>query len=210
LTRAQCPGEFMAAPAPSTGNAAEDTPGSAVGPPTVGGSAAPAPRPRVAAPKGAPAEGGATEPETVAADLPVQQDGQHDTVPFGSSARSIERSDEPADYPADDVHHDVAAFALGVLEDRHAVRFAAHLADCTRCADELDSMLAARNALAQIDADHLATAEQVLQDGSLLARLLEEAPEAAPPSVRRPVRLGSLVALVLVLVAAVAVVLLVT
>lgn len=44
--------------------------------------------------------------------------------------------------PADSPHADVGAYALGVLGDDEAVRFEEHLADCERCADELDRMLA--------------------------------------------------------------------
>src|SRR6185295_11798001 len=38
-------------------------------------------------------------------------------------------------------HFDVAAYALGVLDERDAARFEDHLIDCATCAIELESML---------------------------------------------------------------------
>jgi hypothetical protein len=87
-----------------------------------------------------------------------------------------------ADDTEDDVHRDLGAFALGVLEDDQSIRFAAHLAECDRCANELDGMLTTREALAEIDATHLATTEAVLRDGHLWERLREDAPAGDAPA----------------------------
>ena len=40
-----------------------------------------------------------------------------------------------------DVHWDVASYALGVLDEREAVFFEEHLAECTLCVEELSSLL---------------------------------------------------------------------
>jgi hypothetical protein len=57
-----------------------------------------------------------------------------------------------------DVHWDVASYALGVLEDRDAGVFEAHLAECPLCVEELSSLLPVAGLLAystppEIDVD---------------------------------------------------------
>jgi len=47
-------------------------------------------------------------------------------------------------------HYDVAAFALGSLEDDECTQVEAHLAECDQCADELDGFLDIRGQLADI------------------------------------------------------------
>lgn len=155
--RAQCPGDHhMSAPAPSTGNAADDTSGAA----------------------NRAALGGSTVP-TTGVDVPADPTVSGQPVPAPrAKAGAVDDSES-----AEDVHQEVAAFALGVLDDQQSIQFAAHLAACTRCADELDGLLATRDALASIDADHLATAEQILGDGHLWGQIVERAPElTGPPS----------------------------
>ncbi|WP_213450883.1 zf-HC2 domain-containing protein [Rhizomonospora bruguierae] len=48
-------------------------------------------------------------------------------------------------------HRDVAAYALGLLDDRAASHFEEHLLDCESCAAELDSMVPVMEALADVD-----------------------------------------------------------
>lgn len=47
-------------------------------------------------------------------------------------------------------HTDVGAYALGVLDDADAGRFEEHLADCHRCADELDGLMGVTPLLAEL------------------------------------------------------------
>jgi hypothetical protein len=69
-------------------------------------------------------------------------------------------------------HFDVAAYALGVLDERDADRFEAHLVDCPTCAVELESMLPVVDVLADIDADSLVATEQSRRDGLVLNRMI--------------------------------------
>ena len=69
-------------------------------------------------------------------------------------------------------HYDVAAYALGVLDERDADRFEAHLVDCPTCAVELESMLPVVDVLADIDADSLVATEQSRRDGIVLTRMV--------------------------------------
>jgi hypothetical protein len=69
-------------------------------------------------------------------------------------------------------HFDVAAYALGVLDERDADRFEAHLVDCPACAVELESMLPVVDVLADIDADSLVATEQSRRDGIVLNRMI--------------------------------------
>src|ERR671934_597 len=52
---------------------------------------------------------------------------------------------------AEDVHELSAGYALDVLDDGERRRFEAHLAECERCRDEVDSFRAAASALAFAD-----------------------------------------------------------
>lgn len=71
-------------------------------------------------------------------------------------------------------HWDVAAYALGVLDESEAERFEEHLAGCWACAGELESMLPVVNLLSEVDGESLATAEQSRADGQLLDRMIVE------------------------------------
>jgi hypothetical protein len=72
----------------------------------------------------------------------------------------------------DQQHFDVASYALGVLDQRDADRFEAHLVDCHTCAIELESMLPVVDILADIDADSLVATEQSRRDGLVLNRMI--------------------------------------
>jgi Putative zinc-finger len=71
-------------------------------------------------------------------------------------------------------HRDVAAFALGILDDQDAMAFEAHLADCARCAAELEGFLDLSTALsdADLDADTVVASVESTEDGKLLQRLM--------------------------------------
>jgi hypothetical protein len=71
-------------------------------------------------------------------------------------------------------HWDVAAYALGVLDEREAEKFEEHLAGCWACAGELESMLPVVNLLSEVDGDNLAAAEQSRSDGRMLDRMIVE------------------------------------
>ena len=71
-------------------------------------------------------------------------------------------------------HFDVAAYALGVLDDRDAARFEDHLIECPACALELESMLPVVDILADVDADALVATEQSRRDGQLLTMMIGE------------------------------------
>lgn len=69
-------------------------------------------------------------------------------------------------------HLDVAAYALGVLDDRDAARFEEHLATCWSCARELESLLPVVDVLSDVDPDDLVTTERATADPHLLDRML--------------------------------------
>jgi hypothetical protein len=71
-------------------------------------------------------------------------------------------------------HFDVAAYALGVLDDRDATRFEDHLIECSTCAVELESMLPVVDILADVDADALVATEQSRRDGQMLTMMIGE------------------------------------
>jgi hypothetical protein len=71
-------------------------------------------------------------------------------------------------------HFDVAAYALGVLDERDAARFEDHLIECPACAVELESFLQVADILADVDADALVAAEESRQDGLLLKKVIGE------------------------------------
>lgn len=110
----------------------------------------------------------------------------HDASPRGMPAVPIPRgpaeSRSAPDLPISEqsrrcagpvqVHSDVAAFALGVLDAEDVTRFAGHLEYCPRCQGELDDWLDVHARLADADADHFLVAEQVYQQGDLLDRLI--------------------------------------
>jgi hypothetical protein len=69
-------------------------------------------------------------------------------------------------------HFDVAAYALGVLDERDSARFEDHLIDCAACAIELESLLPVVDVLADIDADSLVATEQSRRDGVVLRKMI--------------------------------------
>lgn len=69
-------------------------------------------------------------------------------------------------------HVDVAAYALGVLDDRDSALFEEHLATCWSCAGELESLLPVVNLLSDVDPEDLATAERVTTEPHLLDGML--------------------------------------
>jgi len=71
-------------------------------------------------------------------------------------------------------HFDVAAYALGVLDERDAARFEDHLIECPTCAIELESLLPVVDILADVDADALVATEQSRRDGQLLRGMIVE------------------------------------
>jgi hypothetical protein len=93
-------------------------------------------------------------------------------------------------------HFDVAAYALGVLDDRDATRFEDHLIECPACALELESMLPVVDILADVDADALVATEQSRRDGQLLTMMIGEVKQERKKANSR--RLYSLAAAVVV------------
>ena len=73
-----------------------------------------------------------------------------------------------------DQHFDVAAYALGVLDERDAARFEDHLIDCPACALELESFIEVADILADVDADALVAVEQERHDGLVLKKVIGE------------------------------------
>ena len=71
-------------------------------------------------------------------------------------------------------HFDVAAYALGVLEERDAARFEEHLAECPSCALELESFLPVVDVLADIDAEAMAAVERSHREGVVLRTMIGE------------------------------------
>ena len=71
-------------------------------------------------------------------------------------------------------HFDVAAYALGVLDERDAARFEDHLIDCPACAIELESLLPVVDILSDVDADALVATEQSRRDGLVLKKMIGE------------------------------------
>lgn len=69
-------------------------------------------------------------------------------------------------------HRDVASYALGVLDERDAERFEEHLAGCTECVVELESLLPVVDMLAEVDAGDLLQVERADPDDALFDRVL--------------------------------------
>ncbi|RLK22750.1 putative zinc finger protein [Micromonospora sp. M71_S20] len=69
-------------------------------------------------------------------------------------------------------HLDVAAYALGVLDERDTERFEEHLATCWACAAELETMVPVVGLLSDIDGETMAALEQTRTDPALLDRTL--------------------------------------
>ena len=71
-------------------------------------------------------------------------------------------------------HFDVAAYALGVLDERDAARFEEHLIECSACALELETMLPVVEVLADVDADAMVATEQSRREGAVLQAMITE------------------------------------
>jgi hypothetical protein len=71
-------------------------------------------------------------------------------------------------------HFDVAAYALGVLDERDAARFEDHLIECSACALELETLLPVVDVLADVDADAMVATEQSRRDGAVLQAMITE------------------------------------
>jgi len=69
-------------------------------------------------------------------------------------------------------HLDVAAYALGVLDEADAERFDEHLAGCWVCAAELESLLPVVDLLSDVDVNELTEPEPVSPSGVTLERML--------------------------------------
>lgn len=69
-------------------------------------------------------------------------------------------------------HMDVAAYALGVLDQQDAERFEEHLATCWACAAELETMVPVVGLLSGIDGETMTALEQTQTDPALLDRTL--------------------------------------
>lgn len=69
-------------------------------------------------------------------------------------------------------HMDVAAYALGVLDEHDTERFEEHLATCWACAAELETMVPVVGLLSDIDGETMTALEQTATDPALLDRTL--------------------------------------
>ncbi|MGN9809823.1 anti-sigma factor family protein [Micromonospora sp. BQ11] len=69
-------------------------------------------------------------------------------------------------------HMDVAAYALGVLDEHDTERFEEHLATCWACAAELETMVPVVGMLSGIDGETMTALEQTQTDPALLDRTL--------------------------------------
>ncbi|PWU43671.1 RNA polymerase subunit sigma [Micromonospora globispora] len=69
-------------------------------------------------------------------------------------------------------HLDVAAYALGVLDQADTERFEEHLATCWACAAELETMVPVVGLLSGIDGETMSALEQTHTDPALLDRTL--------------------------------------
>ncbi|SCL22402.1 Putative zinc-finger [Micromonospora rhizosphaerae] len=69
-------------------------------------------------------------------------------------------------------HLDVAAYALGVLDQQDTERFEEHLATCWACAAELETMVPVVGLLSGIDGETMTALEQTHTDPALLDRTL--------------------------------------
>ena len=70
------------------------------------------------------------------------------------------------------MHRDVAAYALGVLDERDAARFEDHLAECDACAVELESLLPVTAMLSQVDGDSFVSVEESVREGRMLDEMV--------------------------------------
>lgn len=82
-------------------------------------------------------------------------------------------------------HFDVAAYALGVLDEQDAARFEEHLVECPACAVELESFLPVVDVLADVDPDAMAAVESSERDGLVLRSMIGEVTEERRRAGRR-------------------------
>ncbi|GGJ77629.1 RNA polymerase subunit sigma [Pilimelia anulata] len=75
---------------------------------------------------------------------------------------------------SDAEHHDVASYALGVLDAPDAARFEDHLIQCDRCAAELESFLPVTSLLADVDGEEFLAAEASLAGNRMLDEMVAE------------------------------------
>lgn len=69
-------------------------------------------------------------------------------------------------------HFDVAAYALGVLDERDSGRFEDHLIQCAACAAELESMMPVVDLLSEVDPNSVIATEQSRKDGLVLKQMI--------------------------------------
>lgn len=96
-------------------------------------------------------------------------------------------------------HFDVAAYALGVLDERDSDRFEEHLVACAACAAELDSMMPVVDLLSEVDADSVVATEQSRREGLVLQQMITTVGQERKQ--RRSKRLLSLAAAAILMVA---------
>src|SRR5688572_20733372 len=77
--------------------------------------------------------------------------------------------------PHDELKHDAAAYALGVLDAAERAAFEAHLTSCAECTAEVRQLRLAAGALAH-------AVPQVSPPASLRARIMGQVSFAAPPA----------------------------
>jgi hypothetical protein len=83
----------------------------------------------------------------------------------------------------EDIHRDVGAYALGVLEPRDSARFEEHLMVCRSCPRELEELSSVAALLARVDADSLTVAEYPAREPAKVGALV-----STVRSERRPAR----------------------
>jgi hypothetical protein len=72
----------------------------------------------------------------------------------------------------DAIHKDVAAYALGILDEEGTAEFEFHLAGCPTCAMELESLLPVTALLSQVDGDSVVGAEEMVREGRMLDEMV--------------------------------------
>ncbi|GAA2513313.1 zf-HC2 domain-containing protein [Pilimelia columellifera] len=73
---------------------------------------------------------------------------------------------------SDELHYDVASYALGILDDRDAQIFEDHLAGCQRCAIELEGILPVTSLLSEVDGETFVEMEEIVRDEHLLDEMV--------------------------------------
>jgi Putative zinc-finger len=74
----------------------------------------------------------------------------------------------------EDVHRDVGAYALGILDRRDSARFEEHLMKCRSCSHELEELSSVAALLSHVDADSLVFAERSTRDPRRVDALVRE------------------------------------